>query len=435
MLAVVATLAGAGPAGAASCARFASNAGSDRASGSAAHPFRTAQKLVRSLRPGATGCLAGGSTFAGRVVIDHPLVLRGEGSDLPLIVGGVTITSGAGGAFVQHVAIRGNGPGRAAVLVNADRAHVVDSTISGTGYRDRNTACVLIAGSRGAVIDGNTIESCTRATRRDLSAPGVFVGSAYKAVVTNNVIAHTAGVGILLGPNAQRTRVAHNLVDGNAGGVLITGNARTASSYNVVSSNIFSNSGGNNVRATWPGAVGRGNAVVANCLWHGFAANVDAPGVRLAGNVVTNPRYVDRPRNYTLAAVACIAKRPRIVRARLEALAPFRVAFHVRVLPKRVQIVTLRLTGLQPGVALSARCTRGCSAHWNGHARRGAIDLPLVNGRWLPVGAAIEVRASKAGRAGAWARISVVGLPNGLSVAHECLKPGGTSPLSCAGFA
>jgi Right handed beta helix region len=434
-IAAVATLASAGAAHAASCSRYASNAGSDRASGTAAHPFRSAQKLVRSLRNGATGCLAGGSTFRGRVVIDHPLLLRGDGRGLPLIVGGITISNRAQGAIVQDVAVRGTGPGRAAVLVNADGAHLVGSTISGTGFRDRNTACVLIAGSRRAVVDGNKIESCTLATKRGLSAPGVFVGSAYKAVVTNNLIVHTAGVGIFLGPNAQRTRVAHNLVDGTVGGVLITGNARTASSYNVVSNNILSNSGGNNVEATWPGAVGHGNAVVANCLWQGFAGNINAPGVRIEGNIVTNPRYVDRPRDYTLSAPACIAKRPRIVLARVEALAPFRVAFHVRVLPKRVQIVTLQLTGLQPGVEISARCVRGCSARWDGRARRSAIALPLVNGRWLPVGAVIEIRASKTAHAGAWARVSVVGLPNGLSVTHACLKPGGTSPLSCAGFA
>src|SRR5262249_3754151 len=93
LLAAAAALAAApGHARAAQCARFASSAGRDGASGSAAHPFRTAGRLIRSLPNGATGCLVGGSTFSGRVVVDHPLTLRGIGSRRPVIVGGVTIT-------------------------------------------------------------------------------------------------------------------------------------------------------------------------------------------------------------------------------------------------------------------------------------------------------------------------------------------------------
>lgn len=417
---------------AAGCSRYASSSGSDRGSGSRAHPYRTVRRLVGSLPAGATGCLSG--RFSGRVVVDHPLVLRSLGAQRALIVGGVTLTPSARGAVLQHLAIRGSGSGRAAVLVNADDARIAGSTISGTGYRDRNTACVLLAGPRNVVVDGNRIESCTRASRRGLSAPGIFVGSALRARLSNNVIVHTAGIGIVLGPNAQRTRVVHNLVDGNAGGVLISGNRRTSSSHNVVLANIFSNSGGSNVAASWAAVVGRGNVVASNCLWQGFGGNVRAPGVRLAGNVVTSPRYVNRPSDYTVTATPCIAKRPSIVRARISALPAFRVTFHVRALPRRVQIVSLGLSGLAPGAQLSARCVRGCSAHWSARAQRASVSLPLVNGRWLPVGAAIDVRATKAGLVGAWARISVSGLPNGVHISHACLAPGRTVAVSCRSF-
>jgi len=161
---------------------------------------------------------------------------------------------------------------------------------------------------------------------------------------------------------------------------------------------------------------------------------VRAPGVRLTGNVVTSPRYVARPSNYTVTAAACVAKRPSIVRARISALPAFRVTFHVRALPRRVQIVSLGLSGLAPGARLTARCVRGCSARWSSRARRTTVSLPLVNGRWLPVGAAIDVRATKAGRAGAWARISVSGLPNGVRISHACLAPGRTVAISCRSF-
>jgi len=434
LAALAATVSASRAAQAASCARYASSSGRDAASGSAAHPFRTAQRLVRSLPAGATGCLAGGSTFFGRVVLDRPLTLRGLGARRPAIVGGLTLTPRARGAVVENVAVRGRGRGRAAILVNADRARILDNAISGTGYLDRNTACILLAGPRAVVITGNRVETCSRATRHGLAAPGIFVGSALGARVTDNVVVHTPGVGILLGPNAQRTRVVHNLVDGNATGVLISGNRRTASSHNVVLSNILSNSGRNNVAATWRGPVGRGNVVSANCLWHGFGGNVHAPGVRLAGNVVTSPRYVNRPADYTVQAAACIAKRPRLVGARFQALPAFRVVYHVRALRRRVQIVSLSLAGVAPGARLTVRCVRGCSARWSTRTLASTVRLPVLSGRWLPVGSAIDIRTTAHARAGAWARISVTGLPKGVSIAHGCLAPGGSTPVSCGAF-
>jgi hypothetical protein len=216
--------------------------------------------------------------------------------------------------------------------------------------------------------------------------------------------------------------------------LLIDGNGRTASSYNVVENNIFSNAGGNNVKATWARVVGRGNVVVSNCLWHGFGGDVSAPGVRLAGNIVTSPRYVDRPRNYTVQAAACLAKRPSIVGMRVSALPAFRVTFHVRALPARVQIVRLGLSGLLPGERLAATCASRCSAHWTSVASGSQATIGVLQGSWLPVGTVIVVRATRPGRAGAYARILISGLPNGVSVSHSCLAPGGTSPVSCGGF-
>jgi nitrous oxidase accessory protein NosD len=412
---VLAALAAPHHAAAATCNHYASTKGNDHGPGSAAHPYRSVNRLVHSLPNGGTGCLSG--AFTERVVITHQVHLRGPAT----IAGGITITSTAPGTSIANLTLRGYGAGRAAVLVRADRVRISGNRITGLGYLNRNTACVLLSGSRGAVIDSNQIGTCSRATVRNLSAPGVFVGSAYRARVSNNLIVHTTGYGIVLGPNAQRTRVVHNLVDGNSGSLLITGNARTASSHNTVESNIFSNAGGNNVRAVWGGVVGRGNAVVANCVWHGFGGNFEAPGVHLEGNVVTSPRYVNRPSNYAVQAPACLAKRPAIVAAHLSTLAAFRVTYHVSALPKRVRIVKLGLSGLTRGARLRARCTSGCSANWGGRARGSSAVIPMLNGRWLPVGAAIEVRETLAGHVGAWARIRVSGLPNGLVISHGAL--------------
>jgi hypothetical protein len=58
--------------------------------------------------------------------------------------------------------------------------------------------------------------------------------------------------------------------------------------------------------------------------------------------------------------------------------------------------------------------------------------LPVLKGSWLPVGAKVDVRLSQTGRVGAYARLTVVGLPHGVSVSHACVAPGGTAPVSCS---
>lgn len=411
----VAALAAPHHAVAATCNHYASAAGNDQGPGTASHPYHSVNRLVRSLPDGGTGCLSGG--FTERVVITHPVRLQGPAT----IAGGITITSSAPGTSITNLTLRGYGAGRAVVVVRADQARVTGNHISGRGYLNRNTACVLLSGSRGSVIDSNRIETCSRATVRNLSAPGVFVGSAYATRVSNNVIVHTTGYGIVLGPNAQRTRVVHNLVDGNSGSLLITGNAKTASSHNTVESNIFSNAGGNNVKATWGGVVGRGNVVVSNCIWQGFGGNFDAPGVHLEGNIVTSPRYVNRPSDYTVQATECLMKRPAIVAARPARLPVVRVDYRVRTLPQRVRILSLGLSGLISGSHVTARCVAQCSGTWIAKAHGATTSVPTFTGRWLPVGATIDVRETLAGYIGAWARIRVSGSPKGLVITHGAL--------------
>jgi hypothetical protein len=109
----------------------------------------------------------------------------------------------------------------------------------------------------------------------------------------------------------------------------------------------------------------------------------------------------------------------------------FRVTYHVRATARRVQILRLGLANLVAGARLSAVCVARCSGRWSGTAHGTTATLALANGKWLPVGAVIEIRAMRAGSAGAWARVRVTGLPNGLSIAHACLRPGGTVAVPC----
>ena len=210
------------------------------------------------------------------------------------------------------------------MFVQADRARIVGNDISG-GYRDRNLPCVLLDGVHGVVVEANRVHDCTRSGRRDLYSAGIHVASAVRARVAHNVVFHTLGDGIALGPNAQRTRVTRNLVDGNVSGIYIGGDARTASSHNAVTRNVISNSGDWSVHSAWDGRRGGGDVVSSNCLWNGFRGHTAGTGFAVWGNIVARPRYVARPRNFTMRSGPCLPMHPHIVETRVARLPAFRV--------------------------------------------------------------------------------------------------------------
>ncbi len=420
------------PAASAACTRWASERGSDRAEGAAGAPFRTVTRLLRALPAGGTGCLVRGSVFRERVFLRRGVTLRSSGGRAT-ILGGVVVTSRARGAVVRGLTIRGRGRGRAAVLVQADRVRIVGNDIAGR-YVDRSVPCVLLDGVRDVVVDANRVHDCVRTTRRDLYSAGIHVASALRVRIVHNLVFHALGDGIALAPNAQRTQVSRNLVDGNVSGIYIGGNERTASSNNLVTRNVISNSGQWNVHADWNGRQGPGNVVASNCVWNGFRGNTSGAALVLRGNLVARPRYVARPRNYTMRSGPCLPMRPHIVQSRVSRLPRFQVAYRLRALPRRVQIVGLTLTGVARDARVEVRCVRGCRASWRGRARTSNLGLPVLRGAWLARGAVVEMRARKPYRAGHYARVTVVGLPRGVRIAHACMPPARSNPLSCSRF-
>ena len=308
--------------------------------------------------------------------------------------------------------------GQAAILVRGDRARITGNDISGPGYRNRNTPCILLDGPRDVLIEANRIHNCARVSRRNLYAPGILVSSALRTQIRHNVVYHTLGDGIALAPNAQRSRVTRNIVDGNTSGIYIGGGPRTASSYNVVTRNVISNSGRWNVHAAWSGRTGKGNVVASNCLWNGFGGNSSGGGFRLVGNIKASPRFRNRPHDFGMRTGPCLSMHPRIVRISRSVLPAFRVGYRLRALPDRVQIVRLTLTGLTRGTHLSLRCTSRCGTRWTGRASSSTLALPVLRGAWLARGATVEVRATRGGWIGHVARVVVTGLPRGVKVVH-----------------
>jgi hypothetical protein len=402
---------------ASACTLWASSNGSDRASGEARAPFRTVHRLLAALPGGSVGCLVRGSTFRERVWITRPVTLTTTGRGVT-IVGGIVVAHSAPGSVVRGLAVRGSGRGRAAVDIRANGARFLGNEVSGTGFLDRNVACILLDGVRRVVVDGNRVHNCTRASRRDLYAPGVFVRSSSAATIANNVVFHTIGDGITLSPNAQGTRVRRNIIDGNSNGIFIGGSGSSASSNNVVTENIVSNSGGWSVRSRWGSKIGTGNVVSSNCIWHSFVGTFAGGGYSHSGNMVANPRYRSRPRDFTLTGGPCVAMHPSIVRAHLPTLPRFTVAYRLRALPRRVQLVSLTLTGLTPRSRVSVQCTARCGTRWAGRPPRSTYALPVLRGAWLSRGATIVVREQVDGWQGHVARITVTGLPRGVRIDH-----------------
>jgi hypothetical protein len=93
------------------------------------------------------------------------------------------------------------------------------------------------------------------------------------------------------------------VIDGNPIGLNFSGDESGASSGNVVTRNVISNSTGYwNVQSYFPGPVGSGNVVARNCL-HGGNPDPDynenggiseGPGFTAVENLIATPDYVNR---------------------------------------------------------------------------------------------------------------------------------------------
>ena len=303
----------AAPAGA--CDRVASPNGSDNAAGSEEDPFRTPQRLVDSLGPGLTGCLHQG-VYEQDVKISRggtPMEraeLRGYPGERAALVGRLWIASGADNVTIAELELDGrNSQGLPSPTVNGNGA-----IFAGNDVTNRNTAICFNVGhprygraGTGFVIDGTTIQGnrihdCGRLPPTNFDH-GVYVVHATGTQVLENVIYDNADRGIQLYPDAQRTTIRGNVIDGNGEGVLFAGAGGVSSNDTLVESNVISNSRVRyNVESYYePGtAPGERNVVTRNCLF-GSSRNPAGGGVQenqvgfvAAGNVVGDPSYVDR---------------------------------------------------------------------------------------------------------------------------------------------
>jgi hypothetical protein len=175
--------------------------------------------------------------------------------------------------------------------VLADDARVTRNIITGSSI---STSCVLVGSYRRTsrtLIEGNRISRCGTEGKFDHL---IYLDHTRGVRVRHNLLtANGGGWAVHMYPDADRTLVERNTIDGNLGGVVFAGDGNgSTSDRNVVRYNAITFSGGRwNIESSWSdGPFGRDNRAHHNCL---HTMGLGAPsgigvreGFRAAKNVV-----------------------------------------------------------------------------------------------------------------------------------------------------
>lgn len=289
------------------CDRFAALSGSDRASGTRLHPYRTPQKLARSLGPGQAGCLRGGTYRFSQLELTRPrITLRPYNSRRVKLKGSIKVKPAGHHSTIQGMTLSGRG-GVSSIgpKIYADRV-VLHGNVITNGHI---STCVHVSrfyshpAPSGVVIKRNRIRNCGElpSTNKD---HGVYIAEAHGTIVRDNWIYDNADRGIQLYPDADDSKVVGNVIAGNGDGIVINGSGSAVADRNTIMGNVIAGSyRGYNVYSGDSGPVGRGNLLRDNCVW---AGNAESPYDEMGG--VMTPA-----RNYT--ASANLVAPPRFVNA------------------------------------------------------------------------------------------------------------------------
>jgi hypothetical protein len=273
------------------------------------------QRLVDSLQPGEVGCLRGG-TYRQAVKITtsgatgRPITLQARPGERVRLIGPLSVTRTAAHVVIRGLWLDGRNDGNSA----SPSINGTDIVFSGNDVTNAHTSICFVLGNpqygtaRQVTIEDNRIHDCGTLPATNLEH-GVYVGLARDTRVVGNWIYENADLGVHLYPDARRTLVSGNVIDGNGEGVIFGGTKQVAPTDNVVEGNVISNSRIRyNVEWNWQGPVGRGNVVRRNCIGGGvrdngnggimepevgFSAvgNLDAaPSFRAAGDYRLKPR-------------------------------------------------------------------------------------------------------------------------------------------------
>jgi hypothetical protein len=258
------------------CDRYAAPQGSNRNAGTLSRPYRTAQRLVDSLRPGQTGCLRSG-TYRGSVMIRRagtaarPITLQPRPGESARLVGVMTVTRRAAHFVIRRLYLDGRNRGDLpSPTVNGRQILFIDNDVT----NGHTSICFALGHefygvARDVTVQRNRIHDCGSLPATNLEQ-GVYVAVARDTRVIGNWIYANADQGIQLYPDARRTYVVGNVIDSNGEGVLFGGAGNVAASDNLVEGNVISNSNlRDNVESHFDGPIGSGNVIRRNCIGGG----------------------------------------------------------------------------------------------------------------------------------------------------------------------
>jgi parallel beta-helix repeat protein len=285
------------------CSLFASPTGSDAASGTAAAPLQTAQKLVASLSPGQAGCLEAGNytqdvTFSRAGRAGAPITLSSAPGQAATLTGRLWIRQGADYVSVSNLNLVG---------VNADdlpspTINAANATFSHDDVTNDHTAICFAVGSgwgraTNTLIANNRVHDCGVLPAANLDH-GIYVADATNTMIRWNEIYNNADRGIQLYPDAQRTTIHHNVIANNGEDLLFSGDDGTASNGANVYDNVITGAVlRHDVESYYPAGnpVGTGNTLHNNCVWGGAKGAIDTSdgGFTSYRNITGDPYFVN----------------------------------------------------------------------------------------------------------------------------------------------
>src|SRR5215212_6984431 len=205
------------------CARFAAPRGSDANPGTKTRPFKTAQRLADSLRPGQTGCLRAGTyseTSDGYVLrvaaggkAGARVTVRSAPGERAKLVGIVQIAPGSDYVTLAGLSVHGTGEMNS-IKIYAGHAILDRNDITNDGH---GPSCVILGNTSGTgqasspVVRSNRFHECgdTDDGNKDHA---IYASNVAGGQIVNNVFWNSAAYAVQLYPNAQGVRVAHNVV-------------------------------------------------------------------------------------------------------------------------------------------------------------------------------------------------------------------------------
>lgn len=264
------------------------------------HRRRAVQRFVNGLRPGETGCLRRGAYVENVAIRRSGIALRSHPGERARLVGRLWIQRRARDVTISHLVLDGrNARDLPSPTVNGDRV-----TFARVRVTNRHTTICFVIGSErygratGTVIEASRIHDCGRLPPRN-TEHGIYVAAADDTRIVGNEIHDNADRGIQLYPDAQRTVIEGNVIDGNGVGIIFSGDGGRTSDDTIVRHNLITNSRVRaDVESYYPAgtAPGERNLVVGNCIHGGKRGEMDARagGFQARDNLIADPGYADR---------------------------------------------------------------------------------------------------------------------------------------------